>query len=61
MFKKLSFQAKLMFGAVAIVMATIISMTAINLSKVQTSLNMLGETSMTSIAEGVHFSHGNAK
>ena len=54
MFKKLSFQAKLMFGAVAIVMATIISITSINLSKVQASLNMLGETSMTSIAEGVH-------
>ncbi|MBI9110874.1 Cache 3/Cache 2 fusion domain-containing protein [Maridesulfovibrio ferrireducens] len=54
MFKKLSFQAKLMLGSVAIIMATIISMTTINLFKVQAALNTLGETSMASIAESVH-------
>ncbi|WP_027721540.1 Cache 3/Cache 2 fusion domain-containing protein [Maridesulfovibrio zosterae] len=54
MFKKLAFQTKLMLGAVGIILVTIISMTTINLYKVQGSLQELGETSMQSIAQGVH-------
>ncbi len=53
MFKKLSFQAKLMLGSVAIVMATIISMTTVNLVEVKSELKNLGETSMKSIADSV--------
>ncbi|MFW5497845.1 MULTISPECIES: methyl-accepting chemotaxis protein [unclassified Maridesulfovibrio] len=54
MLKKLAFQTKLMFGAVLIVLATIIFMTGINLYKVQESLHTLGQTSMKSIADSVH-------
>ncbi len=54
MFKKLPFQTKLMLGAVSIILLTIIIITGVNLYKVQESLHELGETSMKSIAEGVH-------
>ena len=54
MFKRLAFQTKLMLGAVSIILVTIISMTTINLYKVQGSLQELGETSIQSIAHGVH-------
>ncbi|OEU67993.1 MAG: chemotaxis protein [Desulfovibrio sp. S3730MH75] len=53
MFKKLSFQAKLMLGSVTIVMATIILMTSVTLLEVKSGLKNLGETSMGSIAESV--------
>ncbi|WP_320169101.1 Cache 3/Cache 2 fusion domain-containing protein [Maridesulfovibrio sp.] len=54
MFRKLSFQAKLMSGAVCIILSTIILMTGINLYKVENSLYDLGNTSMKSIAQSVH-------
>lgn len=53
MFKKISFQTKLMVGSIAIILATVITMTAMNMLEVDRSLNTLGKTSMHSITDGV--------